>query len=108
VYYVDARGEIFGGEDAMYGTSTTMQEAADYFVNRYGTGSVAELYRVNRSEALRDVLSRCGGEVIDYYPGRQAATKLTYTVDPTVPMSGNRNYKFEYAKVIHFKISIFA
>lgn len=89
VYYVDAEGEIFGGEDAMYGTSTTMQEAADYFVNRYGTGSVAELYRVNRSEALRGVLSRCGGEVIDYYPGRQAATKLTYTVDPTVPMSGN-------------------
>ena len=99
VYYVDTVGEIFGGEDAMYGTATTMQEAADYFINRYSTGSVAELYRVNRSEALREVLTRCGTEVIDYYPGKQAGTKLTYTVDPAANAGGNGSASRPYRTV---------
>lgn len=87
IFYADAAGDIFGRQDAMYGTSTSMQEAADYFVNRY-SGGAAEAYRNNQSPVLREVLSRCSAEIIEYYPGMQSGTQVDYYVDPSVPSGG--------------------
>ncbi len=59
IVYIRAEGSLFGGEASTYGGSTSLYEIAYYFVQQY-QGSNENMYRYNKNERLRHILTSCG------------------------------------------------
>jgi len=62
VLYDYAEGRLFGGDESSYGTSTSLSELADWFVNGYDKSAV-KAYHYNNNATLRNVLEVCGEEI---------------------------------------------